>query len=632
MRYLRMRSLKRIPRGSCLSVFTRWKDKNMQSPIDLHGVSFRQKPRDGQRWVFDEVVNPSLKELNVKLPTGYGKTFTAAGVYAIRQKHFGLNRLLYITPTTAQHEAFCLDGHHDLSRAGVIGPHQIVDVSYLGITQALRKHRGNANQVFGITIQGICASGGDIAMLLETGRWMIVVDEYHHYGVDKTWGQRIRALNAEFILAMSATPYRPNEDSAFGEPIIDISYRKAVEECAIKKLIGHAYIYKIDAINADGEIESITTSELAALAGSSDPEKIEKYKIERKMRWSPKYVSPLVSIPIERMLSDRISSGHKLQAIVGAMCVSHAELVCEQLKAMFPELAIDWVGTGTNGRSREVNQEIIRRFCPPKEMDSFGEVKRAEPTLDVLVHVGMAGEGLDTCNVSEVVFLHVANINNSNNQASGRSSRWLDGGIVGNVNYDSTSEYAEYVGEAIMDAMDFLPPKPNEDDDRSREPKPLPEEPTIRIWDMELIRVDSGNPEVGRFAKALQELGHTVRTLQEMVDDPNQSELDNVIELFKRMRQIEAAQHNEKSRIEQWRESVDAALSLVTSRVIKAMQRNGQRIEKSLPGDIKKRINQKKKTILGAVVKDQDILRKHYQWLQRLEASIIESGIPAWLQ
>ena len=94
------------------------------------------------------------------------------------------------------------------------------------------------------------------------------------------------------------------------------------------------------------------------------------------MRWSPKYVSPLVRIPIERMLLDRISSGYKLQAIVGAMCVSHAELVCEQLKALFPELAIDWVGTGTNGRPSDVNQKIIEQFCPRKETRADGRTVR----------------------------------------------------------------------------------------------------------------------------------------------------------------------------------------------------------------------------------------------------------------
>ena len=602
----------------------------MQSTINLHGVPFGQNPRDGQRRVFDKVAEPGLKELNIKLPTGYGKTFTAAGAYAIRQKHFGLNRLLYITPTIAQHEAFCADGHHDLELAGVTGPSVVTDIGFYGIG-ALKRHRKNSHQIFATTIQGACASAGDLSNLLETGRWMVVVDEYHHYGVEKTWGRRVRALSNEFLLAMSATPYRPNEDSAFGIPSIEINYRDAVVEGAVKELSGHSYIYKIDAILANGEIESMTTTELAEMAGSVKPEDIEKFRIERKMRWSPKYVSPLVSIPVERMLSERITSGYKLQAIVGAMCVSHAELVCEQLKAMFPELAIDWVGTGTNGRDKEMNQILLSRFCPPKERTSQG-ARRGDPTLDILVHVGMAGEGLDTCNVSEIIHLNPANINNSNNQENGRASRKL-GGVIGHINYDSTSGYSAYVGKQIMDAMDFQPPKPEDGDPKGGEPKPLPEEPNIRIWDMELIRIDSGSPEVLRFAEAAREAGHTTKTLSEMISSPDQAEFNSLVELFRQMRSQEAEVHNERAKIEQWRENVKGALTVVSGRVIKAMQRNGQRIDKSLAGDIKRRINGHKKSVLGEVTNDVDMLKKHYQWLQNLEATIIESGVlPSWLQ
>ena len=365
----------------------------MQPSTIVHGVPFRQEPRDGQKRIFDKAIEAGRRDLNVKLPTGYGKTLAAVGVYAIRQKHFGLNRLLFITPTIAQHEAFCCDGHHDLACAGVTGPHAIIDIGFYGAVGALKKHRTNVAQVFATTIQGLCGNNGNIVKaLLETGRWMIVVDEYHHYGIDKAWGQQAKALNYEFLLAMSATPYRPDEDSAFGKPDVEVAYRDGVEQKAVKRLVGHSYIYKIDAIDADGEIKSMTSSELADAAGGCDPEKIEKFRIERKMRWSPKYVSPLVSIPIERMLSVRINTGYKVQAIIGAMCVSHAELVCDQLKTIFPELAIDWVGTGTNGRSNEANKAIIKKFCPPKK-ENNGAVTRDDPSLDVLVHVGIAGEG-----------------------------------------------------------------------------------------------------------------------------------------------------------------------------------------------------------------------------------------------
>ena len=81
----------------------------------------------------------------------------------------------------------------------------------------------------------------------------------------------------------------------------------------------------------------------------------------------------------------------------------------------------------------------------------------------------MAGEGLDTCNVSEIVHLNSAGINNSNNQENGRAARFLED-VTGHINFDSSSEYAGkgYLGEKIMDAMSFQMPKPSDDGDPRR--------------------------------------------------------------------------------------------------------------------------------------------------------------------
>ena len=226
-------------------------------------------------------------------------------------------------------------------------------------------------------------------------------------------------------------------------------------------------------------------------------------------------------------------------------------------------------------------------------------------------------------------------MNNSNNQENGRSSRYLHETVIGHINFDSSSEYSAYVGDKIMDAMDFLPPAAEEDKpegDNDNDIEPLPEEPTIRIFDIELLNIDSGNPDVMRFAQMMKDRGATVRTLAQMVADENKSEYNDLLTLFRRMRNVEAEEHNERSRIMQYKDSVDSALSVVTGRIIKTMQKNGQYIEKSLPGDIKKRINGQKKRICGAVTNELETLRRHYQWLQALESNIIAGGIPEWLQ
>lgn len=629
----------------------------MQFTSTLQNLPFRKNPRPGQAKVFAEVQNAS-RSLNIKLPTGYGKTFTACGCYSLLQRAGRANRLLYIVPTSKQLDQFEKDGWRDLEDAGVDGPLKVVDISFFS-ANALQRHRNNEAQVYATTIQAMVTKAGmdRVGELLKTGRWMVVVDEYHHYGIDAVWGRAVLALNYEFLLAMSATPNRPNEDSAFGLPDVDISYREAEEERAVKPLVGHSYVYRIDAVMPTGEVRSYTTSEIAEELGVKDgsPEKMEKMRIERKMRWSPKYVSPLVSIPIERMLTRSVNTGYLLQAIIGAMCVSHAKLVCEQISAMYPELCVDWVGTGDDGRSPEENKRVLSRFCPPKD-----DQGRRDPILEggkwivkidgkeeeyvrVLVHVGMAGEGMDSLNVSEVVHLNPASVNNTNNQENGRAARYLPG-VVGNINFDSSSEYAQkgYTGDAIMDAMDMVPPRPSESGpcetcgqspcacNTPLEIERLPDEPTIHIQDMEIITVDSGG--VKTMEKIIASSPHFPTYSEADLSNPESGIRQFALELYRQMRAEEARQHDEKSRVLQWRESVKSALSVVTGRVISAMKKSSDlRVEKSLAGDIKKRINGRKKAILGEVTEDVEVCRRHYQWVKALESEVIDRGVPSWL-
>ena len=606
----------------------------MEPASSLCPVSFRQNPRNGQQQVFDRIAQSKDKYLNVQLPTGYGKTFVACGVYSILKSQGRVNRLFMIFPSDGQLEQFKEGGPGDLEKASVDGELSVIDMRYFQ-TKALRRHRMNENQVFVTTVQSLITAGGmDLVgeLFSSGGRWMLCVDEYHHYGVDAAWGKAALALPAEFTLAMSATPKRKNDDSAFGEPDVVVPYRKAVAEKAVKRLIGHAYHYCIDMIDAGGEVKTVSTAELVDMVGSHSPDKIQAFMITRTMRWSPKYISPLVSLPLERMVRERIATGFKLQAIIGAMSVSHAEMICNQVKSMFGDvLEVDWVGTGEYGRSPDKNRQILKRFCPPKDPATGRRV----PSLDVLVHVGMAGEGLDSVLVSEVIHLNNASWNNSNDQENGRAARYLPD-VTGNINFDACSEYAikGYIGEAIMDAMDNEPPgKQSEDGDQppDREIKELPEEPKIHIQNMELLHVDSGSSEVVRMKRVL------VQSIKEYsvkdLDDPDSSIHEHAAREWKKMMHEEAKRLNPESIARQWHESVKEATSHVTGVVIKAITRMA-RPERTLPGDIKTRINQRKKRDLGPVSQgcDIEVYRKHYTWLKDLETAVLHGdGVPQWL-
>ena len=599
-----------------------------QPPGTMSLLSFKQDPRRGQREVINCAIEPGRRRLCAQLPTGYGKTFTATAVYSSLKAANRVDRLLYLVPTKAQLDQFVQDGPGDLDTACVTGSHYVCDVAYAGAAQSVKQHRTGSHQVFACTIQALttAGTGSTVRELMRSGRWMICVDEYHHYGLDKTWGRNALVLEelptCEFLLALSATPYRPGDDSAFGRPEVSVSYRRAVQEHAVKPMRCHSYTYRIDAID-NGDVVSYTTQDLIDQAGSNAPEALER--VFREMRWSPKYISPLVDTPISRMQRERLATGYRLQALIGAFCCSHAQLVCEQVQAMFPELKIDWVGTGTNGRSDAENRSILNKFCPPKRN---GKRHQEDIKLDVLVHVGMAGEGLDTLYVSEVIHLNPANKNNSNDQENGRGARYLPDATA-YVNVETGSDYArDWIGRRIelaFDAAQGEVPEDNQeeqDEDDGSEVKELPDQPTIQIINCECIEINTG--EVERMAEAIREVTGVA------LDDPNLQE--KAVELYKRMKREEAERFNERSAVEQWRQAVEQALSVVARRAARLMAAPGARMDRSLLGDLRKRINSRKKRALGAVDKDVQLLKTHYQWLKNLETELIEGGIPAWLQ
>jgi superfamily II DNA or RNA helicase len=607
----------------------------MEPSSDVPDLPFRKKLRKGQRKTLGEI--PGRRQVNVRQPTGYGKTFLAAIIYAVLKAVGRANRLLVIFPTDKQLDQFVKDGPSDLRDACVTGPLSVVDLRYYG-TQALKKHKHDKAQVFVTTIQALAQNSGRVAEivgeLMRTGRWMVVVDEYHHYGVERTWGKAVLALHYEFLLCMSATPFRPGNDGAFGPPDVVVTYREALEELAVKPLWGHCYHYVVDVLQEGGDIRSYTTAELARAAEGDSPDQIERFIIQRKMRWSPKYISPLVYKPIERMIAERLRApGGFLQVIVGALCVSHAKMVCQQIRVMFPELRVDWVGTGENGRSDEENKRVLNQFCPPKD-----ERGQRHPTLDVLVHVGLAGEGLDSIHVSEVVHLNPASKCNSNDQENGRGARYLPD-VVCHINYDASSGYRGYEGiEGMTRAMDDqapdpdAEPPPDPDDDLGALPD-LPDEPHIEIYDMRLDQIDSGDPDVKRYERVVVAQGVPGYTLDD-VSDPNPDTPFHraCLDGYKTMRRLEAAEHDEQSTIEQWREAVKNATRTVTGVAIRILYK-GKRVEDSVAGNLKWRINARKKAECGEVTADVEVCRRHYQWLVRLDKAMrATKEVPEWLR
>ena len=121
----------------------------MQSSSTVSGVSFRKELlRKGQIETFNHANVLTGQSLNVKLPTGYGKTLTACGVYSIRQRHHLASRLLYLVPSTTQLNQFVGGGPADLYDSGITGPREIMDIGYFPDSKVIDRHRKNESQIY----------------------------------------------------------------------------------------------------------------------------------------------------------------------------------------------------------------------------------------------------------------------------------------------------------------------------------------------------------------------------------------------------------------------------------------------------------------------------------------------------
>lgn len=595
------------------------------SQIEKHFGTFTNQPRPGQQDAL-KALQDYDQSLNVKLPTGYGKTFVALAAYSIlSQVADRVNRNLIVVPTKPQ-----LDQLKDarLSDFGISG--SVVDIGFFG-QQAIKKHLSGKAEVYATTIQALRQNAGLIvdAMMSDGSSWMVTVDEYHHYGDGLPFADAVEALNPTFRLCMSATPMRSNDDMAFGSPDVSVDYRQAVEEGVVKTLIGEAYHYVLDIQEGD-ELRSVSIEDMKQEAGSSSPEAIEKLIIKREMRWLPKYISPLIEKPIQRMLNTRISTGKRAKAVIGAMCVSHAELICKQVKTAFQMLNVEWVGTGPNGRKDADNKEIIKRFRD-----------ESENGVDVLVHVGMAGEGLDVPLITEVVHCNGAGLNVSNNQENGRGARFCEGLPECHIGFDASSEYAirGYIGDRIMDAMEFQPPKEITEEEKDKnenedwEWDDLPDELNISIANIRFSHIEKGDPRVQDAAEAIANSKYSGDAWDEIKDDEDHPIFRLAIQAVEMKQQRAAEAMNEESTIIRLRSDLDASVRVLAGNIgQRVMKSTGIRLDGSFIGDLMKRIRAFLKRKCGKLENDLEIVKKHYSTLKRLEVKIKNNGVPSWLR
>lgn len=599
-------------------------------PILSSEENFRRKLRKGQQELLEYCKETKSKQLNVKWPGGYGKSLGIALAFRAMLERGNCDRLLIIVANDTQRRQILNDFQQDAADVALNLP---ITWKVSNEISTFRASEKGVSLAFVATIQQISASSkASINYIVElmrhhSFRWMVAADEYHHYAEEANWGDSLKLVVAEsvFCLATSATPYRDGNATIFGRPDLEVTYAQGVAERALKPIARRCYEYRIDYIDKDGNPIQFTSQDLRLEADAV--KNIDVFQAKKNLRMSNKYVIPIVSEPLYRLRTRRIQTGKPLQMLVRAMSCEHAQRTCEQIKSLCEDLMVDWIGTGPNGRSDEENQRIIENFCPRKDADG----NRPDPSLDVLIQVGMADEGFDSVMVAEIIDLHIVTLDGASTKTKQfykRGTRAVDDEPL-YINVGTDHPLAALESNQVQEWLDSdmtiseaskVPKKPEEFNfDEWFLPDSLIESQEEFI-DAELtdLQVDK-DP---RFAKFCHDFSEKAAPYQ-----PTNDELRN---WFRRG----LSSDKDESRsitVEKQRQQISKFVGKIAHA---ALKRTGVEFERSRIGDYSKRINQ---MIIRQFNKRReemlpDELAAVYEWIKELQHSIKINQVPSWLK
>lgn len=574
------------------------------------------QPRKGQQDLVEYL--PQIQRgdtLTVQWPTGYGKSIG----FALAWKHcheIGIaNRLLMVVANDTQRQQIVNDFAGDCRLVGA--PCGGGVWSFERSAGDLRMARIGEVLVFVCTVQQLEASmarGGvnTLKDMLQTvgTKWMAGFDEFHHYGEAMAWGDaaKLAMEHAQFSLAMSATPYRRGADTIFPEPKLCVNYREAEEGGCVKPMVCHSYEYAVAVIQDGEEVANYTTTELHRIASGD----LDQWEERKNIRYSPQYLHPLILHPIRRLREQRAKTGKRLQMLVRAMSCRHAKLVCEQIKIFADGLNVDWIGTGTSGRSDKDNRNILAQFCPPKNKEG----NRPEANIDVLVQVSMAGEGFDSVNVCEIIDLFPVSARALSGRATqdkqfyGRGARIIRGAesLPLSVNVPSDHPLHAWAGRSLGAWMDSC------GSSADAHPQEAPEPPPFDPWDfpelpkereIELITVITDKQMYESFERSVCEK----RGYDKEKDRPE------IMDLYLYAANQHAKEQSKQARSFQVREYLDA----IVGRIALVRAKQTEEVSGAVIGRFKKETNAAIKRNFGRSREEmtEDELEVAAQWLLR---------------
>lgn len=580
--------------------------------------------RTGQKELYEVIsANPNKKHYAVKLPTGYGKSWCACIAYATLRGQGIVDRALLIVPTDTQRSQYVKGLQEDLAKMGI---------EYNGIERCdtqqawvIKKSLRNESDIFVATVQSISSNPGWFFDLMYKNRWLVVADEFHHYGEDNTWGDAIKKLPAQTLLGMSATPFRGDKTATIFGGLkfdVEVSVKDAIEEKALRGIEVYECEYDVTFTSgSDGDPQTVMMSELEQIVADAGLT-LTEWELKQKIRYHTKYVHSMLTQAISAWIEYESRYPGQNQILVFAMTCKHAESVTKAINDLaFPGLPkpfADWVGTGegeTEGRTKEQNVKIIEQFQANR--------------LPCLVQVNLAGEGFNNKRCSIGIMLDLIGDTPMKRQHIGRFVR---------VNPATPNQLAVIFASTDAPCLPLLKAleeetAPEPEDQQKQERDGLREMmegkqltiPDLLILDTNLQRVTKSYP-YGTLEKTVEAFKSQNPEFASASDEA----IAKAVESFlMKVDPIDSVATSEDRR-NQISQDVQRAIGRIVNYVLK--KRFGSSFPKSAKGDMYRKIHGRYAKTHGLQkTLTEEELRAKYEWLKELTAEVNRGGIPTWL-
>jgi hypothetical protein len=389
-----------------------------------------------------------------------------------------------------------------------------------------------------------------------------------------------------------------------------------------------------------GTTVTYTTTQLREQVGTED---VDVFLQKRQLRFHPDYVNPVLQRALNSLLRDKLNLHPSTQLLVRALSCEHAKHICHQINSYGYGLSCDWIGTKSeyNGRPDEENKQVIRRFCPPKDASGV----RPNPCLDVLVQVGMAGEGFDSIMVSQLADLSLVAMRGNANQTKQfilRGARWIYGGDpkyqVCQLSVGTDHPILDIPGRDVMEWLDSsvdFRAKPKRETQVTPEPNELDNTPIDPDWtkgyanlkEVKLLTVSKDDPFISyAFERMGRESGK-----------PNWSwGSQDAVSLFTKyfddwQRHLAEQQRmlNEVGRQDHLRRQINTLVKRITSQLIERCSKQWDDFQ-----SVTKCVYKKLKEVTGNYISDcsSDQLQCSWDFLVNVHNEIIKGNIPPWVE